>query len=200
VTESSPVKEAVSPYGYTKQVSEVIIRDTIKADESLTAIALRYFNPIGAHPSAKIGELPIGVPANLIPFVTQTAAGIRQELVVFGNDYKTPDGSNIRDYIHVVDLAKAHVKTLAYLAKNEPLYDVVNVGTGRGNSVLEVVEAFKKVTGVELNYRIGERREGDVEQVYAAVDKVREMLGWEAELTMEQALEDAWRWQQTLKR
>ena len=200
VTEASPVKEAMSPYGYTKQVSEVIIRDTIKADENLTAIALRYFNPIGAHPTAKIGELPIGVPANLIPFVTQTAAGIRKELIVFGDDYKTPDGSNIRDYIHVVDLAKAHVKTLEYLTKNERLFDVVNVGTGKGNSVLEVIKAFQKVTGVELSYRIGERRAGDVEQVYASVDRSKEMLDWEAELTMEQALEDAWRWQQTLSR
>ena len=199
VTEQSAVKEAISPYGYTKQVSEIIIRDTVKADKTLSAIALRYFNPIGAHPSAKIGELPIGVPANLIPFVTQTAAGIRKELVVFGNDYNTPDGSNIRDYIHVVDLARAHVKTLEYLANNEQLYDVVNVGTGHGNSVLEVVEAFQKVTGESLNYRIGERREGDVEQVYASVDKSKEMLGWEAEFTMEQALEDAWRWQQSLE-
>jgi len=198
VTENSPVKEAVSPYGYTKQVSEVIIRDTVRSDENLSAIALRYFNPIGAHPSAKIGELPIGVPANLVPFVTQTAAGIRKELVVFGNDYNTPDGSNIRDYIHVVDLARAHVKTFEYLAQNEQIYDVVNVGTGAGTSVLEVVEAFQKVTGETLNYRIGERREGDVEQVYASVDKSKEMLDWEAEYTMEQALEDAWRWQQSL--
>lgn len=200
VTEASPVKEAMSPYGYTKQVSEVIIRDTVKADDNLTAIALRYFNPIGAHPSAKIGELPIGTPANLIPFVTQTAAGIRKELVVFGNDYNTSDGSNIRDYIHVVDLAKAHVKTLEYLANNKQLYDVVNIGTGKGNSVLEVIEAFQKVTGIALNYRIGERRSGDVEQVYASVDRSREMLDWEAEYSMEQALEDAWRWQQTLSR
>lgn len=200
VTEESPVKEAVSPYGFTKQVSEVIIRDTVKADDKLTAIALRYFNPIGAHPTAKIGELPLGVPANLVPFVTQTAAGIRKELVVFGNDYNTPDGSNIRDYIHVVDLAKAHVKTLEYLANNDRLYDVVNVGTGKGNSVLEVVEAFQKVTGVDLNFRIGDRRPGDVEQVYASVDKSKDMLGWEAEFTMEQALEDAWRWEQSLQR
>lgn len=198
VTEESPVKEAISPYGYTKQVSEVIIRDTVRVDDNLSAIALRYFNPIGAHPSAKIGELPIGVPANLIPFVTQTAAGIRKELIVFGDDYGTVDGSNVRDYIHVVDLAKAHVKTLEYLANNERQYDVVNVGTGQGNSVLEVINAFQKVTGVDLNYRIGDRREGDVEEVYASVDKSRDMLAWEAEFTMEQALEDAWRWQQTL--
>ena len=200
VTESSPVKEAMSPYGFTKQVSEVIIRDTVRSDQSLSAIALRYFNPIGAHPTAKIGELPLGVPANLIPFVTQTAAGLRKELTVFGTDYNTPDGSNIRDYIHVVDLAKAHVKTIAYLTNNDQLYDVVNVGTGQGSSVLEVVKAFQKVTGVALNYRVGERRPGDVEQVYASVDKSHEMLGWEAEFSMEDALEDAWRWQQTLKR
>lgn len=198
VTEESPVKEANSPYGYTKQVSEVIIRDTVKVDDSLSAIALRYFNPIGAHPSAKIGELPIGVPANLIPFITQTAAGLRKELIVFGNDYETVDGSNVRDYIHVVDLARAHVKTLEYLSKSERLYDVINVGTGHGNSVFEVINAFQKVTAVDLNYSIGDRREGDVEQVYASVNKSKDILGWEAEFTMEQALEDAWHWQQEL--
>jgi UDP-glucose 4-epimerase len=200
VTEESPIKTAMSPYGYTKQVSEQIIQDTVTSSETLSAIALRYFNPIGAHPSAKIGELPIGVPSNLIPFVTQTAAGIRKELVVFGNDYDTPDGSNVRDYIHVVDLAKAHVKTLEYLNSNPKLYDFVNVGTGKGNSVLEVIETFEKVTGKSLNYRIGPRREGDVEQVYASVDKSTKMLGWKAELGLEDALEDAWRWQQTLIR
>lgn len=198
VTEEAPVKTAESPYGYTKQVSERIIEDTVKSGDFLSAIALRYFNPIGAHPSAKIGELPIGIPNNLVPFVTQTAAGLRDALVVFGNDYNTPDGSNIRDYIHVVDLAKAHVKTLEYLDKHEQLYDFVNVGTGKGNSVLEVVEAFQKVTGVPLKFRIGERRAGDVEQVYASVEKSAAMLGWQAELTMEQALEDAWRWQKAL--
>ena len=200
VTEESPVKTAMSPYGYTKQVSEQIIKDTVTSSETLSAIALRYFNPIGAHPSAKIGELPIGVPNNLIPFVTQTAAGIRKELVVFGNDYGTPDGSNVRDYIHVVDLAKAHVKTLECLNSHPKMYDFVNVGTGKGNSVLEVIETFKKVTGESLNYRIGDRREGDVEQVYASVDKSTKMLGWTAELGLEDALEDAWRWQQNLVR
>jgi len=200
VTEESPMKKAESPYGFTKQVAEQIIEDTLKSTDKLSAVALRYFNPIGAHSSAKIGELPIGIPNNLIPFVTQTAAGIRKELVVFGNDYNTPDGSNIRDYIHVVDLAKAHVKTLEYIEKHDHIYDVINVGTGKGNSVLGVLESFKKVTGQALSYRIGERREGDVEQIYAAVDKSREVLGWQAELSLDEALRDSWNWQQSLNK
>ena len=199
VTEKSPIKKAESPYGYTKQVAEQIIEDTVSATDELSAVALRYFNPIGAHPSANIGELPIGIPSNLIPFVTQTAAGIRKELVVNGNDYSTPDGSNIRDYIHVVDLARAHVKTLEYIQQHDNLYDVINVGTGKGNSVLEVLETFKKVTGQALNYRIGDRRTGDVEQIYASVDKAKKTLDWEAELNLEDALRDAWNWQKTLK-
>lgn len=199
VTEKSPIKKAVSPYGYTKQIAEKIIEDTVKSTGTLSAVALRYFNPIGAHPSAKIGELPLGVPNNLVPFVTQTAAGIREELVVFGNDYNTPDGSNIRDYIHVVDLAKAHVKTLDYLQKHDKIFDAINIGTGSGNSVLEVIEAFKKVTGQKLSYRIGDRRPGDVEQVYASVDKSKKLLDWQAELNLEDALRDAWNWQLTLK-
>ncbi|MEN8249835.1 MAG: UDP-glucose 4-epimerase GalE [Bacteroidota bacterium] len=198
VTEASPIKNAESPYGYTKQVSERIIEDAVGVIEGLSAVALRYFNPIGAHPSANIGELPLGIPNNLIPFVTQTAAGIREELVVFGNDYNTPDGTNIRDYIHVVDLAKAHVKTLEYLEKNDPMYDVINVGTGQGNSVLEVIETFQKVNNIDLPYRIGPRRHGDVEQVYAGVDKATEALQWRSELTLEDALRDAWKWQQSL--
>ena len=199
VTEKSPIKKAESPYGNTKQIAEKIIEDTVKSSDKLSAVALRYFNPIGAHPSAKIGELPLGVPNNLVPFVTQTAAGIREKLVVFGDDYNTPDGSNIRDYIHVVDLAKAHVKTLEYTQKHNQLFDAINVGTGNGNSVLEVIETFKKVTGQKLPYKIGERRAGDVEQVYASVDKSKKILDWEAELNLEDALLDAWNWQLTLK-
>ena len=199
VTEASPMQEAESPYGYTKQVSERIIADTCRAHPGLAAVALRYFNPIGAHPSAHIGELPLGVPNNLVPFVTQTAAGIRPELVVFGNDYNTPDGTNIRDYIHVVDLAVAHVKTLQYLQKEDVSYDVINVGTGRGHSVLEVVHTFEQVSGRSLPHRIGPRRPGDVEQVYAAVDKARTTLGWQARYSLEDALRDAWRWQQSLE-
>jgi len=199
VTEKSAIKKAESPYGYTKQVAEKIIEDTVKSSPGLSAVALRYFNPIGAHQSSNIGELPLGIPSNLIPFVTQTAAGIREELVVFGIDYNTPDGSNIRDYIHVVDLARAHVKTLAYIEQNSNQYDIFNIGTGTGNSVLEVIETFKKVTGQKLPYRIGERRPGDVEQVYASVDKAKKSLGWEAELSLEDALRDAWNWQKTLK-
>lgn len=198
VTEKSAIKKAESPYGYTKQVAEKIIEDTVKAADSLSAVALRYFNPVGAHPSAKIGELPLGIPNNLIPLVTQTAAGIREELVVFGDDYNTPDGSNIRDYIHVVDLAKAHVKTLEYIQQHDHLFDAINVGTGNGNSVLEVIETFKKVSGQKLPYRVGDRRPGDVEQIYASVDKSKKTLGWEAELNLEDALLDAWNWQQSL--
>jgi UDP-glucose 4-epimerase len=200
VTEESPIKKAESPYGYTKQVAEQIIEHATFSERSLAAIALRYFNPIGAHPSSKIGELPLGVPSNLIPFVTQTAAGIRQELVVFGDDYNTPDGSNIRDYIHVVDLAKAHVKTLDYLHQHDSLFDTINVGTGSGNSVLEVVETFKRVTGQSLPYRVGQRRAGDVEQIYGSVEKSKKVLGWETKLSLDDALRDAWNWQLTLKR
>jgi UDP-glucose 4-epimerase len=200
VTEESPIKKAESPYGYTKQVAEQIIEHAIFSERSLSAIALRYFNPIGAHPSAKIGELPLGIPSNLIPFVTQTAAGVHQELVVFGDDYNTPDGSNIRDYIHVVDLAKAHVKTLEYLQNHDALFDAINVGTGSGNSVLEVVETFKRVTGQPLPYRVGNRRAGDVEKIYSSVEKSKNVLDWESELTLEDALLDAWNWQEALKK
>ena len=198
VSEESPIKKAESPYGNTKQIAEQIINDTVKSSGSLTAIALRYFNPIGAHPTAKIGELPIGVPNNLIPFVTQTAAGFRDELTIFGNDYNTPDGTNIRDYIHVVDLALAHVKTLQYLEKQSNQFDFINIGTGKGNSVLEVVETFKQVAGVPLKFNIGERRVGDVEQVYASVDKSKRLLDWKTKLTLEDALRDAWKWQLSL--
>ncbi|MGC1177231.1 MAG: UDP-glucose 4-epimerase GalE [Candidatus Saccharimonadales bacterium] len=199
VTEGSPIQPAASPYGSTKQMAEIILRDATRAGTTMNAMALRYFNPIGAHPSALIGELPKGVPANLIPFVTQTAIGLRDKLTVHGTDYPTPDGSCVRDYIHVVDLAKAHVKALRHLEKQSAgLYDVVNIGTGRGSSVLEVIQTFKKVTGQKLPYRVGPRREGDIVSTYAAVDKAKQVLGWEAEKTLADALSDAWRWQQSL--
>ncbi|MDH5397152.1 MAG: UDP-glucose 4-epimerase GalE [Cyclobacteriaceae bacterium] len=201
VTEESPRKPAESPYGNTKQMCEDFIRDTVTGRAPLKGISLRYFNPVGAHPSALIGELPLGVPANLVPFITQTAAGIRKELTVFGSDYNTADGSCIRDYIHVVDLARAHVSALEYLEKQpeEPFYDIFNVGVGRGYTVLEVINAFEKVTGNKLNYSIGDRRTGDIEKIYADTTKSEQVLGWHAKLTLEDALKDAWQWQQTLK-
>jgi UDP-glucose 4-epimerase len=179
---------------------EEIIKQTTSVGQPLKAISLRYFNPIGAHPSANIGELPLGTPNNLIPFITQSAAGLRPPIAVFGNDYNTPDGTCVRDYIHVVDLAKAHVKALQLLDRVEGKthYDVFNVGTGRGNTVLEVIKAFEAATGVKLDYKIGPRRPGDVEKIYAEVDKSRDGLGWRAELSLEQGLGDAWRWQQKL--
>ena len=199
ITEVSPVKPAVSPYGATKQTGEIITRDTAHASQNLRAIALRYFNPIGAHPSAAIGELPHGVPANLVPFVTQAAAGWRKGLTVYGNDYDTPDGSNVRDYIHVVDLALAHIKALEHIARRSPgFYDFCNCGTGRGSSVLEVIKTFEDVTGQKLTYHIGPRRPGDIVQIYASVDKAKAMLGWETTRSLAEGLEDAWRWQQTL--
>lgn len=198
VTETSPMKTAESPYGYTKQVCERIIEDTVYAEKTLSAIALRYFNPIGAHPSALIGELPLGVPNNLVPFVTQTAAGLREKLTVFGDDYDTSDGTCIRDYIHVVDLARAHVKALDYLNQGDGEYEAINVGTGTGSSVLEVVQAFERASGEKLNYSIGPRRPGDVEKTYASVEYAEQTLGWTAELSLEEALADSWRWQQSL--
>ena len=180
-------------------MDEIILRDSISVSPKLNALALRYFNPIGAHPSGLIGELPIGVPANLVPFVTQTAAGIREKLIVNGDDYSTPDGSCVRDYIHVVDLAKAHVKALAYLeTKPNKFFDYFNIGTGKGSSVLEVIKAFEKVSGKKLNYEIGPRRDGDVISTYASVDKANKELVWNAEKNLEDALSDAWRWQQSL--
>ncbi len=200
VTEESPQQPAESPYGSTKQICEVIIRDVTKASNSLRSEALRYFNPIGAHPSAMIGELPLGVPENLIPLVTQAAAGIRDKLTVFGNDYDTPDGSCVRDYIHVMDLARAHVASLQHLAKQPAGYfDVFNLGTGKGSTVLEVLSTFEKVTGKKVPYKIGPRRQGDVIKSYASVNKARDVLGWKTELTLADALKDAWRWQQKLQ-
>ena len=200
VTEESPLQEAECPYGNTKKIGEDIIRDMITSRAPLKTIALRYFNPIGAHPSGYIGELPLGVPENLIPFVTQAAAGVRSELTVFGNDYDTPDGTCIRDYIHVMDLAKAHVRALEHLAsvKEPSFYDVFNLGTGRGHSVMEVINTFEKVNGVSLKYRIGPRRKGDLIQIYANVDKANRILGWRSQLTLADALKDAWNWQKTL--
>lgn len=205
VTELSEKKPAASPYGKTKQFCEDIIEDVVaglikKPGNGLKAISLRYFNPVGAHPSSLIGELPLGVPNNLVPFVTQAAAGIREKITVFGNDYDTPDGTCIRDYIHVVDLARAHVKSLQYLEKQsaDNVYDIFNIGTGRGNSVLEVLKTFERATGRKLNYEIGARRPGDVEKVYASVDKAEKLLDWKAENSLEQSLKDAWNWQEKL--
>lgn len=196
ITENAPIKPAESPYGNTKQIGEEILRDTAKV-EDINVIALRYFNPIGAHPSTKIGELPIGVPQNLIPFVTQTAAGIRKELQVFGDDYPTPDGTAIRDYIHVVDLAEAHVAALNRLLKgeNKSKFETFNVGTGKGSSVMEVIKAFEKVSGKKLNYKIVGRREGDITSAYADTTLVNNELGWKSKLNLEDALKSAWEWQ-----
>ena len=198
VTENSPVKPALSPYGNTKQISEEIIRDTISSNAPLRAISLRYFNPIGAHPSGLIGELPLGVPNNLVPFITQTAAGIRKELLVFGNDYSTPDGTAIRDYINVVDLSKAHVVAIQRLLnlRQKAPYEVFNLGTGRGYSVQEIIKTFEKVTGVKINYRITGRRPGDIEKVWADTSLANHELGWKAEKTLEETLASAWKWEQ----
>jgi len=202
ITEKASVKPAESPYGNTKQIGEEIIIDTCKVNENQNAIALRYFNPIGAHPSVKIGELPIGIPQNLIPFITQTAVGIREQLSVFGDDYPTPDGTCIRDYIHVVDLAKAHVVALKRLVKgqNKKNYEVYNIGTGKGSSVLEVIKAFEKVSGKPLKYKIVGRREGDVITAFASTKKANKKLGWKAESTLEEALISAWDWENAIRK
>lgn len=200
VKEEAPLPPPMSVYGNTKQIGEEILRDTTAAGKRMKAISLRYFNPIGAHPTAYIGELPRGVPGNLVPFITQTAAGIRPDLTVFGDDYDTPDGTCLRDYIHVMDLAEAHVEALKYLMNNpsDSFYDVFNVGTGRGNSVLEIIRDFEKVSGAPVPYRIGPRRGGDVAAVYADVSKMRLHMNWETRRTMHNGLTDAWRWQQSL--
>lgn len=197
ISEAAPVKPAESPYGNTKQVGEEIIRDTCKVIPMLNAIALRYFNPIGAHPSGKIGELPIGVPQNLVPFITQTGAGLREQLSVFGNDYPTEDGTCIRDYIYVVDLARAHVAALVRLleGKNDGNYEVFNLGTGKGSSVLEVIQSFERVSGKKLSYTIVDRRPGDVVQAYADTTRANEILGWRAEHDLDTAIKTAWDWQ-----
>lgn len=200
VDETFPILPAQSPYGNTKQIGEEILRDAVASGLPLKCLSLRYFNPIGAHSSAHIGELPLGVPGNLVPFVVQTAAGWREELSVFGNDYQTPDGTCIRDYIHVVDIARAHVSALSYLlGRSDPrLYDWINLGTGKGSSVLEVIRAFEKVSGLKLRYRMADRRPGDVEKIFASTEKARAVLGWEAGRSLEEGLADAWRWQQKL--
>ncbi len=201
VTEEAPIKKAESPYGNTKQINEEIIQDYIKSGANVSAIILRYFNPIGSHPTAIIGELPNGVPANLIPYLTQTAIGIRPCLKVFGDDYDTPDGSCIRDYIYILDLAKAHVAAMARIVdgKNADPVEIFNVGTGNGVSVLELIHTFEKCTGVKLNYEIAPRRAGDTEKVWGNVDKANKVLGWKAVHTLEEALSSAWKWQQKLR-
>jgi len=221
VTEETPLKPPESPYGETKQRCEFMIRDAVLAGRPFLSVSLRYFNPVGAHPGGLIGELPLGVPNNLVPFVTQAAAGILPRLTVFGNDYNTSDGTPVRDYIHVMDLARAHVSALRYLEKkgaqrgenteesredfsmlsvpSSPFYDVFNLGTGQGSTVLEVIRTFEQVNGVKLNYVIGPRRPGDVEALYASCDKAREVLGWRTQLTLADALKDAWRWQKGIQ-
>jgi UDP-glucose 4-epimerase len=201
VTETSPIKKATSPYGNTKQIAEDIIQDVVSAGDPLEAILLRYFNPIGAHPSALIGELPIGIPLNLVPYITQTAIGIREELKVFGNDYNTPDGSAIRDYINVVDLSRAHVVSIERLleGKNKSALETFNLGTGKGLSVLEIIKTFEKATGVKINYQIVGRREGDIEQVYADTTLANNELHWKAAIPLEETLRSAWKWEQYIR-
>ncbi len=201
ITEAAPTKKAESPYGNTKQIGEEIICDSAKVSKKLNAIALRYFNPIGAHESAKIGELPIGTPQNLVPYITQTAIGLREQLSVFGDDYPTDDGTCIRDYIHVVDLAKAHVAALKRLLekKNTESYEVFNIGTGKGSSVLEVINAFEEVSNQKLNYKIVGRREGDITAAYADTTKANKVLGWKSELNIKDALLSAWNWEQKIR-
>lgn len=197
VTEQTPRKDAESPYGNTKRICEDILNDSCKAYENLNSIALRYFNPIGAHESGFIGELPIGVPANLVPYITQTASGIRKELSVFGNDYNTDDGSCVRDFIHVVDLAKSHVVAVQRLLekKNKAAYEVFNIGTGRGISVLELIRTFEQANDVKLPYKIVGRREGDIEQIYADASFANEELGWKSESALDETLRSAWKWE-----
>lgn len=196
VDEESPIKKANSPYGNTKQIGEDILSDC----KFLNTVALRYFNPIGAHATALIGELPLGIPNNLLPYITQTAAGLHEKITVYGSDYNTKDGTCIRDYIHVVDLAKAHVRALDYIKdRPENQFEVFNVGTGEGYSVLDIIKTFERVNGLKLNYVIGERRRGDVEKVWASTEKARKVLGWEAKLSLEDMVRSSWAWQQQLK-
>jgi UDP-glucose 4-epimerase len=201
ISEDAPIKPATSPYGNTKQIGEEIILDATRANASFKAIALRYFNPIGAHPSIAIGELPIGRPQNLVPFITQTAAGLYPKLTVFGNDYPTVDGTNVRDYIHVVDLAEAHIVALERIldGKARDAYEVFNLGTGKGSSVLEVVKSFERVSGLKLNYELGPRRAGDVVAAYADTTKAREVLGWKTSRSLDEAVASAWKWEQKVR-
>ncbi len=200
ITEDASIQTAMSPYGNTKQIGEEIITDTAKVT-NINAILLRYFNPIGSHPSAEIGELPLGVPQNLVPFITQTGLGLRKELSVYGDDYPTPDGTAVRDYIHVVDLAKAHVIAMQRLLakKNLDKVEIFNLGTGTGSSVLEVIHAFEKVSGQKLPYKIVDRREGDITSAYANTDKANDVLGWKSQFTLEEALASAWKWEQKIR-
>ncbi|MDN3494146.1 UDP-glucose 4-epimerase GalE [Winogradskyella bathintestinalis] len=201
ITENAPVKPAESPYGNTKQIGEEIIRDACRVNGDIKAIALRYFNPIGAHSSTEIGELPIGVPQNLVPFITQTGIGMREQLSVFGGDYQTFDGTCVRDYIHVVDLAKAHVVALQRLldGKNDSNYEFFNLGTGTGSTVLEAVQSFERVSGKSLNYKIVDRREGDITAAYADTSKANSVLGWQTTLTLDDAMDSAWKWEQKIR-
>jgi UDP-glucose 4-epimerase len=202
VTEDAPMRPAISPYGNTKQIGEEIIRDTVSTDKNINAISLRYFNPIGAHPSAMIGELPRGVPENLVPFITQTAYGLRDELKVFGNDYNTPDGTCIRDYLHVVDLAKAHVTAIKRLIekKNRESYEVFNLGTGKGVSVLEAIESFERVSGKKLKYKITGRRAGDIEKIWADPSYANIELGWKTLSSLDDAMRTAWKWENNIRK
>ncbi len=202
VSELSPVQQAWSPYGNTKKICEEILRDFCSVNHNFHVVSLRYFNPIGAHPSGLIGELPVGIPNNLLPFLTQTAIGIQQQLQIFGGDYQTPDGTAIRDYIHVEDLAEAHINALDYSenTKKKSCFEVFNLGTGRGYSVLEIVNTFQKVNGVKIPYRITERRLGDVEQIWADPSKASKVLGWKAKRSLEDMLRDAWKWEQFYRR
>jgi UDP-glucose 4-epimerase len=201
VTEDAPIKKALAPYGKTKQISEEIIQDAINAIPGIRAISLRYFNPIGAHSSAHIGELPRGIPLNLVPFVTQTVAGVHEKLRIFGNDYNTPDGTAIRDYIYVVDLAKAHVVAVKRLLekKNSTNYEIFNLGTGRGSSVMEIIRTFEKATGLKVKYEIVNRREGDIEKVWADTTLANKVLGWKADTPLEDVLRSAWEWEKKIR-
>jgi len=201
ISEHAPIKPAMSPYGNTKQIGEEIIVDAVRAIDGFKAISLRYFNPIGAHPSIAIGELPLGRPQNLVPFITQTAAGLYPKLTVFGDDYPTADGTNVRDYIHVVDLAEAHVVALERVLSSDDgeAYEVFNLGTGKGSSVLEVVKSFERVSGVKLNYEIGPRRSGDVVAAYADTNKANKILGWKTSRSLDEAIASAWKWEQKIR-
>jgi UDP-glucose 4-epimerase len=199
VNEQAPVKKAESTYGNTKQIAEEILSESARVNENLKVIALRYFNPVGAHESALIGELPIGVPQNLVPFITQAAIGKRGDIIVFGDDYETNDGTCIRDYIHVVDLAKAHVAAIKKLEAMPNAFDIYNIGTGRGNSVLEVIHAFEMATGEKLKYTIGPRRAGDIVQIYGDVTKAERNLSWKAELNLIEMMSSAWKWEKYIE-
>jgi len=199
LTENSPRKQATNPYGNTKLIAEDILKDLVTSKANIKTIPLRYFNPIGAHASHLIGELPSSIPSNLVPYITQTAAGIRDELTIFGDDYNTPDGTCLRDFIHVVDLAKAHIATLEYLKKqNSPFFDVFNVGTGNGTSVMELINTFEKVNNTKVKYVIGPRRTGDVESCWADTTKINKIMNWKSEKSISDAMKDSWEWQKTL--